>query len=371
MPSPDLVCEVRTTSGTYREWLTVQVNQDIDSRWMRTFQLSCAEPSSALMQRLKPGDRVDIAMAGFVVIQGGFIEKRQAAYDANRHGVMVSGYSAAGPLTKVSADAGTGQFRGYKIDAIANRLLKAHGLKFKVQNGPDGWDLPFPNFVVHFGETPFDAIARMCRQRGLWLWSEANGDITAGSKDAASGGLVFTEGDNILSASCNITMPLAEAVKGNAQQPGSDSLFGRKAAEISAKATLSGGVPGLTRNVLAEMPLSQKELQLRTNMESQAIEASQLQVSLAYQGWLNPAGKLWDLSEMVTVKSPMLFPTADGKLELKLWGFSHEQTPEGQTTTKIDLRNKAAWNVQHPDAKTSDGFFGGNASPAQPEGQGA
>lgn len=368
MPSPDLYCEVRTTSGTYRDWLTVQVAQDIESRWMRTFRLTCAEPSDKLIQRLKPGDRVDIAMAGFVVIDGGFIETRQAAYDANRHGVQISGYSKAGPLTKVSADGGTGQFRGYPIDAIANRLLKPHGLKFKVQNGPDGWNTPFPNVIIRYGETPFDAISRLCRQRGLWLWAEANGDLVAGAKsDSDGGGLVFTEGRNILSASCTISMPLAEAIKGNAQQPGSDSLFGRKAAHIGATSTLSDGIPGLTRSVLAEMPLSQKELQLRTNMEAQAIEASRLQVSLAYQGWLNPAGNLWDLSEFVTVKSPMLFPTESGQLDLKVWGYTYAQTPEGQTTASVDLRNKAAWNVQHPDATASDGFFGANPTPAQPE----
>lgn len=368
MPSPDLICEVRTTSGTYRDWLTVQVSQDIDSRWMRTFRLTCAEPSTSMMQRLYPGLTVDIAMAGQIIIQGGLIETRTAAYDADRHGVQISGYSKAGPITKVSADAGTGQFRGYKIDAIANRLLKPHGLKFSVQNGPDGWDLPFSNVIIRHGETPFDAISRLCRQRGLWIYSEANGDLIAGSKAAASTGLTYTEGRDILSASCNITMPIAAAVMGNAQQPGSDTLFGRKASEISATSKLSDGIPGLARKVLSEMPLSQKELQLRTNMESQAIEASRLQVSLSYQGWLNPAGKFWDLGEFVTVKSPMLFPTQSGQLDLKLWGFTHEQTPKGETTTKIDLRNVSAWNVAHPDGNTSDGFFGGTVTPAQPDG---
>ncbi|MBP2494718.1 prophage tail gpP-like protein [Methylobacterium sp. PvP062] len=368
MPSPDLYCEVRTTGGTFRDWLTVQVTQDIETRWMRRFALTCTEVSGKFQQRLFPGKRIDIAMAGQVVIQGGFIERRQAAFDANRHGVQISGFSAAGPLTKVSADAGTGQFRGYPIDAIANRLLKPHGLKFKVQNGPDGWNTPFPNVVIHDGETPFDAISRLCRQRGLWLWAEANGDLVAGSKtDSNGGGLVFSEGRNILSGNCTSEMSLADAIKGNAQQPGSDSLFGRKAAEISAQSKLSDGIPGLTRNVLAEMPLSQKELQLRTNMEAQAIEASRLQVSLAYQGWLNPAGKLWDLSEFVTVESEILFPTETAKMDLKVWGYAYTQTPEGQTTSMVELRNKAAWNVQHPDATTSDGFFGANPTPAQPE----
>lgn len=370
MPNPDLVCEVRTNSGTYRDWLTVQVSQEVGSNWMRTFSLTCAEPSKALMQRLFPdaNTKVDIILAGQLVIEGGFIEKRTAAYDANRHAVQITGFSKAGPLTKVSADAGTGQFRGYKIDAIANRLLQPHGLKFSVENGPDGWDLPFPNVIIRHGETPFDAIGRLCRQRGLWFWAKRNGDLVAGGGPQGDGSLAFTEGVNILSASSSIYLPLTSQIVGNAQHPGSDSLFGRKAAEISATSSVSNGIPGLSRKVLAEMPLSQKELQLRTNMEAQAIEASRLQVSLAYQGWLNPAGKLWNLAEFVTVKSPMLFPTAEGQLELKLWGYTYEQTPDGQTTTKIDLRNVAAWNIAHPDGQTNDGFFGGSPTPAKPDG---
>ncbi|MRI57673.1 hypothetical protein D8770_27780, partial [Methylobacterium sp. DB1607] len=119
MPSPDLLCEVRTERGTYRDWLTVSVAQSIDGGWQRTFSLTCAEPSEKLMQALAPGTRVDIALAGQPVITQGYIARRQAAYDANRHGVQVSGFSKADLTTRASAEGGTGQYRGYTLEQIA------------------------------------------------------------------------------------------------------------------------------------------------------------------------------------------------------------------------------------------------------------
>ena len=384
MPNPDLICEVRTEGGVYQDWLTVQVSQSFDAAWQRTFRLTCAEPedpnsrrqttsgsswgeaAQIAAQRLLPGMRVDIALAGEVVIQEGYIGNRQTAFDANRHGVQVTGFSKAELTRKASADGGTGQFRGYKLDAIANRLLKPHGLKFRVEGGPDGWDTPFPNFTIRHGETPFDAISRGCRQRGLWLRADANGDFVAGARQGGKGAM-FEQGVNILSANCSIDMPSVQEIVARSQVAGSDSLFGRQAAEISAKAQMSNGVPGLARKVLAEMPLGQKELQLRTNMEAQAIEADLLRVTLAYQGWLNPNGELWALSDFVSVRSGMLFPLADPQMDLKLWAYTHGQTPEGQTTTAIELVNAKAFQQKNPDGQASDGFYNQPVTQAQPE----
>ncbi|GEP09804.1 phage baseplate assembly protein [Methylobacterium gnaphalii] len=367
MPSADLICEVRTEGGTYSDWLTVEVSQSWDAEWMRNFRLTCAEPSDKLLQRLLPGSRVDIAMAGQVVIQEGYIKTRQAAFDSNRHAVQIVGYSKAGRTVYGSAEAGTGQFRGYKIDAIANRLLKQHGLNFRVENGPSGWDTPFPNVVIRYGETPFDAISRLCRQRGLWLRADKAGNYVAGVSDGGDGAM-FQEGVNILSANCSIEDPSVDNVIMNAQQSGSDSLFGRKASEISAKSQLSGGSGlGLSRKVLAEMPLGQKELQLRTNMESAALEADRVRVTLSYQGWLKPSGSLWDLGDWATVRSPMLFPLANPQMRLKLWGYTYAQSPEGQTTTAIELVNAGAFQLKNPDGQQSDGFLNPSASDAQPE----
>ena len=318
------------------------------------------------LQRLVPGTRVDIALAGQPVITKGVIGTRQAAYDANRHGIQLTGYSKADITMKASADAGTGQFRGYKVDAIANRLLKPYGLKFRVENGPDGWDLPFPNVVIRHGETAWDAISRLCNQRGLWVWAEPNGDLVAGRGKTSRTGILFEEGANILSASCEMNWQGVETAIVDGQMFGSDNLFGRKAAEVSAESKFENGMPGTYRQVLGEMPLSQRELQQRTKMEVMAMQGSMVRVRLSYQGWLNPAGELWSIADFVTVKSPMLFPVEAGQVDLKLFGYTYSQSPEGQTTTAIEMVNLAAWSMAHPDATKSDGFFNVPTSDPKP-----
>ena len=57
MPNPDLISEVRTNGGTYRNWLSVSVVQSFDDpRGFRSFWLVCAEPSAIAELRLMPGD---------------------------------------------------------------------------------------------------------------------------------------------------------------------------------------------------------------------------------------------------------------------------------------------------------------------------
>ncbi|TXN27139.1 phage baseplate assembly protein [Methylobacterium sp. WL19] len=368
MSNPDLICEVRTSGGTYRDWQSVQVEQNYMSEdWNRSFRLVCAEPSAVGNLRLKPGDRVDIALAGQVVIKAGFIRDRQAAYDANRHAVQITGYGRAGLITEASINGGTGQYRGYKIDAIANSVLKPYGLKFRVQNGPDGWETPFTNVMVRMGETPFDLISRLAKQRGLFFYADVDGNLVAGPK--SDGGMVqFIEGVNILAANCQLRHLAVEGLIVDAQQSGSDSLFGKKAAEVRASSAVTGGAPGAVRTILAEMPLNQREAQLRTDWEAAALQSMALQLQITYQGWLKPGvGGLWEPSDGVSVKSPMLFPTESGTEELKVAGYSYMQDTNAGTITTVDLVNKLAWEQRKPNAKENDGFYDVTTAPAKAE----
>ncbi|TXN82902.1 phage baseplate assembly protein [Methylobacterium sp. WL8] len=368
MTDPDLICEVRTEGGTYRDWIQVQVEQNfMNEGWIRSFRLICAEPSAVASMKLKPGDRVDIALAGQVVIREGYIRDRQASYDANRHAVQVTGHGKAGLITEASINGGTGQYRGYKLDAIANSVLKPYGMTFRVQNGSAGWDTPFDNVMVRRGETPFDLISRLCKQRNLFFYADAAGNVMAGPKSDA-GTVAFVEGQNILSANCQLRRLSVEKLIVDSQLPGSDSLFGRKVAEVQASSTVKGGTSGAMRTVLAEMPLDQKGAQLRTNWEAAALQAMALQLQLTYQGWLKPGvGGLWDPSDGVTVKSPMLLPTESATETLKVAGYSYQQDANAGTTTTLDLINTLAWQQRKGDATKNDGFYDLGNAPAQQE----
>lgn len=373
---PDHICEVRTRYGNFRDWLSVEVQQSIDKFSYRYFRLVCAEASQIGKLRLMPGlneggssiDYVDIYLDGQPAILQGVIADRQVAFDANRHAVQISGVGKGFLAELSSIDKPGGQYRNYTFEAIAKDVLKPLGLDFKAVGAPDGFDTPFRNVVVHTGETHADLLHRLARQRGVWLTTDEKGNYVAIGDKGGGGGFRYEEGRNILAATCSITLPAAERVVGNAQAQGSDDKFGREAAEIQAKGKVENAVPGTTRKILAEMPLTPKELQMRTDMLTKAISATAVEVGITYVGWLNPAGKLWRLEdkEDVTVKSPRLFPTQDGSQTLKVWGYRYSQNDQTGTTTTIDLVNPTAYGARRADVNASSPFDPGTEQ-AQPQ----
>lgn len=379
---PDLYCEVRTSKGIFRDWTAVTVRYSVERSYMRFFQLELAEVSppgapaptllseagagGRLMQRLLPGDRASIYLGGQPVIVDGYIKVRQAAYDAKRHAVQVTGIAKSGDIGKVSVDVPAGQFRGYTLSAIANRILRPLGVGFSLVNPPAGASEPFRNVIVFPGESIGDMLSRLARQRGCWLWTDVDGSILGGNPPG-SGSATLEEGRNILSANSYIEDPAAEFVYSRSQASGSDQLWGRASAEISAKAQIPGGGAGKKIISLAEEPATQKELQARTDHEVQAIMSDIHRDVVDHRGWFRPgSGTLWKLGDDATVKSPMLYPFGDGSQKLRVWGVTCAQSNESGTVASVELVNDATFSMQYPDASKASPYDQA-ASLAQPE----
>lgn len=382
MPDVQEWCEVRTSGGVYRDWTSVLVHQDMDENWSIFFQLECAEVtptgtpsllSSAAgksLLRLKPGDRVDIALAGKLVVEQGFIKVRQSAGDAHRHAVQVSGLSKAGAIREVSIDIkklGGVQFKDSTLSSIASAVLKPHGIGFSLQNAPAAAQDKFKNVIIHPGESPWELIERLARQRGVWLRADKSGDIIGGTPSGGGGGML-EEGRNILAIRVYLEFPWINEVVARSQTQGSNDLWGRKASEISASSSISAGASGTGQRIVqAEHPNNQKDVQARADMEAAAISAAICKVTVTHRGWLKPGGgDLWALGETVVVKSPMHFPFAGGSMTLRVWGVTYSQNNAAGTTTEVELVNDAAFSQKYPNAGASN-EFSMSANPATPE----
>ncbi|GEP08586.1 hypothetical protein [Methylobacterium gnaphalii] len=356
MPDPDLVCQVYAAGGIFSNWLTVAVSYTCDdTEPLRHFALSCAEPSAAKAAlKLVPGDRVNIDLAGRRVIENGFIKIRQVGYDANRHGVQITGLSAAGNIQQASAD--PGQYRGYAFDAIARKVAQKYGVSFRMVNPPDGANLPFPNVIPSHGETDWHFLRRLARARGIILTAAANGDLVGGVPDGGSGA-TLEEGRNILSCNCYIEQPWMDKLLGVAQTPGSDGMSGRTAAEVASTAQINGGPgSGLTARVLADQPLNPQENKIATDAYAQQILLDTLRCTVTHHGWFKPGTTdLWELGDKVTVRSPMAFGRVDTQ-QLRVWSVTCSQTPEGQTTTSVQLVSEPVFQRKYPDGQAGDPF---------------
>lgn len=357
--------EVKAAGGIFRDWTSATVAYNFEEQSFRHFRLQLAEPDLKTL-RLKPGDRVDISMAGKALIKDGYIKVRQVAYDAHRHAVQIDGLGKLGPIGGASVDLSNGgQFQDQTFEAIANAVLKKGGFKFRMDNPPDGADEKFKNAIPYTGERIWEFLERLARQRAIRLRSDADGTLVGGS-GGGGGGSTLKEGENILAAQMHWEFPEAAGVVARGQGQGSNEVFGRPQAEISAKTELSSGNKDLRYIVPIEDATTKKAAQLRADYEAMQIESSILIVNVTHQGFLKPGGGgLWELSDEVTVISPMLFPLNDGKMDLKVWGVTMSQSESG-TTTVVDCRNKGAFRRQSGsggDAPT----FGGAASPASSE----
>ena len=354
MPDPNLICQVRAASGIFDTWLAVAVSYSYqDTNPIRRFNMTCAEPSAAKVMKLVPGDRVDVILAGLKVIEDGFIQVRQAGYDANRHAVQISGLAKAGHIQHASVE--LGQVRGYKFEAIANAVVKKYGVKFRMVNPPPGADLPFPNVIPLWGETDWEFLSGLARARGIRLTCAANGDLIGGVPDGGTRA-VLEEGRNIISCNAYIELPWAQKVLGSAQEAGTDSRFGRLVSETGAEATIPGGPEGLTKRIVAERPLGTMENQIAVDAYASDILLATVRVTVTHNGWFKPGtSELWELGDKVSVRSPMAFGRVDSQ-NLRVYTVTCSQTPEGQTTTTVELVSEAAFVQRFPNGQAGNPF---------------
>jgi prophage tail gpP-like protein len=377
MPNPNEWCEVRAAGGVYRDWVNVAVSWGMARNVERYVRLQCAEPGKVGQLRLKPGDDIEVDLGGYSFIRGGKIRTRQAAIDANRHGVQIEGLSKAGEIVASSVDVRKlgSQFRGYPLEAIANAVLKPHGLKLRMDNAPSGAETPFDSVIVHYGETVFEFIDRLARQRDCFITVGADGNLRAGlPKGEGGGNAALIEGVNILSANATITDP-AVTVAYTGQDSGRDDRFGSKVAQVAAEATIGGFGNKRLHLGLCEEPVTHRECQLRTNHETRHLLSQALQVQVTHQGWLKPSpgvgrgglpggnAALWNLGEHVTLKSPSIIPVGDGTIELRVWEVLWSQSEAGTLTT-VTLVSDAVFSDPFPNAREGDGSFQQSATPA-------
>jgi prophage tail gpP-like protein len=341
MPNPLEICEVACGGARYRDWTHVNVQRRFGD-WASSFNLAVVEMSGRAGGwagiKLKPGDQVTITLAGTQVING-FIEVRQAVVNARSHGVQVQGRSRTGDLVSSSAIIKPGHFKDQTFEAIAKRAIQPFGINMTLKNLPEGASRPFKMAQVFHGETVFQFLERLARQRGIIMTDDPNGNLIGGGLDPSAGSAAtLEEGRNIVDARALIRDDIvASKIEGYGQNSGSDSMWGAEASQIKATAdnpTMGRYKPLL---ILAEDPLTKRDLQDRVDREQAQRIGTAVQCSVTVQGWHKPGGGLWREGEVLTVKAPSLFPNPGGMQSLAVEQVTYAQDPTGGTTTTLDM----------------------------------
>ncbi len=303
------------------------------------FQFTAAEPGPFGQGwdslRLKPGDPCEILLGGTRVIKGS-VTTRIAAYDAQSHDLAIAGKSLTLNLLS-SVLVKPGNYNGSTFEQANRGTMAPHPVSLVMKNPPDIASKPFKYLAVQYGESVFEFAERTSKMRGMFLCDDADGNLTAGLGDANAPVVAdLEEGRNIKRATCNLTDEnLWSRYQASAQMPGDDE---NRPPRDNSASLINPNVPSNRVQLwIAEHPASSDELQARANIEAARSAWPSVDCSVMVVGWLRPDGKLWDVTDKISVKSPMLFPNETGFLTLGVRSVVYGQDSENGTTTTLEM----------------------------------
>ncbi len=290
----------------YSGWIKVNVDRSIDTL-CGTFKLEVSDKWRHDMQRreIRPGDACQLLIDNQPVITG-WIDDANPSYSADDHIISVSGRDATEDLVDCSGGTNGTEWKGQNLAGIVSRACKPFNIPVLVET--DLGEI-FASETVQDGETVFELIDRLCRQRGVMAMSDGLGNLilTKASDQASGGRLVY--GDNILSGSKSWSWRDRHSsyqIKG--QQRSTFFVTPEQAASPSAT-VYDKSITRFRPLILnAETQGDDGRLQKRALVEKNSRAGKALQAQYRVQGWLTDGdkGEIWRPNRMVDVDDPYL-----------------------------------------------------------------
>jgi prophage tail gpP-like protein len=258
----------------------------------------------------------------------------------------------------------TGEFRDKGVSHIAQQLLKPHGIGWK-EYGPVN-NRPFPRVNIAPGESVWNTIDMLVRQRGGWLGSDVDGSMHIRTQWDAIGDALI-EGVNILEG--RETMTISQGGGGDVdgkgvdvtdtQKSGNNKEWGAKVAhdpsgQADKTIDLKLGNRGVHAPVrtIAEHPGGKEDAKDRATKEADKRGAESLVVQIVVLGWLKPSGGLWKPGDKIHIKSPMLI--IDEMMDLTSATFTQDSKSGTRTTLEFKRGEAGEGDVPGKDVDVTD-----------------
>ena len=297
---------LRVNGVEFGGWKEVEISAGIE-RQARDFKLAVTQRwpgESDIPRRIKPGDVCEVWIGQDKLLTG-YVDATPIRYDATQVSVGVSGRSKTADLVDCSAEHKTGQWRGAKIERIAQDLAKPYGVKVIAEASTGA---AIADHQIQPGETVFECIDRLLTIRQLLATDDADGRlvfITAGSGGRAATALKL--GENIKEADAGLDYKdvfSRYTVKG--QRSGNDYDSGTTVAESSR--TVFDSAARRHRNLTIQQ-FGQADSAIcadRAQYEFLYRKAKALETVYTVQGWRQQDGSLWRPNQLVRVIDPVI-----------------------------------------------------------------
>lgn len=152
--------------------------------------------SEASPRVIRQGMPCTVALGSDTVLTG-YIDDFIPSYDAENVSIRVTGRDKTGDLVDSSVVHKSGQWKGVRLEKLAEEICKPYGIT--VINETDTGET-FPSVALEQGETAFDLLDRLAKQRGVLLTADGLGRLVITRASTKRAGVALVLGQNILAA---------------------------------------------------------------------------------------------------------------------------------------------------------------------------
>jgi prophage tail gpP-like protein len=332
----------------FQDWesVWVQLRWGYDSDLFRFTAVERDNPPG-MFYRLQfvPGETCQINLGGIDVING-FIETRQVAYDATRHGVELQGRSQTNWPAKSSVNTKSGSFDGMTFTEVVKKVLQPFPVGAITIGTID--ETPFDKLQAQKGEMIWDFLERIARPRGVLLSADSFGNfLLIGDHHMPVVNTQLIEGENIKKAQWLFKKEhVWQAYRVDAESAGGSNGISGEQASGDLTATVGGS--GQLNSILitpAEQPVkSIAEVLARAKNEWLWHEGTLIEGTVTVQGWFRDKQNIWWPGDNVFVYSPM----APVNMMMKIQSATFTQDNANGTETTLELKQPWALKDSHP-----------------------
>lgn len=333
-------------------WETVSIVKDIQSI-AHSFSISLFDKFTGLKQNwpLKPGVKVHFHM-GKDSVTTGFIEKLDPNFSEDQRGFSISGRSPSGDLV----DCGhIGKFEFNDVEVID--LAKELTAPFKIKPIVSVATKKLPKFAVKPGESVFEALDRVARLQGFFWISTEEGNIRLTRPGAARAFSSLEQDVNmkLAGAAFDDSKRFSQYVV-KSQLSGKDEFAGENATEAEGSAKDAGVTRYRPLVLISESSGDSSDSQVRAQWEAATRLGQATNVEVTVRGWRQANGALWDINQIVRLKSSFL--GLDRSMLISK--ISYEKSNSAGTTASLTLVDKNAFNPKPElNTDTSEDIFAG------------
>ncbi|MBQ4781950.1 phage tail protein [Pectobacterium versatile] len=177
-------------------WTEMTINRSLESIAGEFDLTITARWSAAAPRSIKPGMSCYVSI-GSARVMTGYIDDFIPSYDADNVSLRVMGRDKTGDLVDSSVVDKSGQWRGQTLEQLAATICKPYGIE--VINETDTGEV-FGSITLEQGETGFELLDRLAKQRGVLMTSDAWGRLIITRASTIRAGVSLVLGDNILAA---------------------------------------------------------------------------------------------------------------------------------------------------------------------------